>query len=133
RQVRRENSLEAALLVLGVQHYHGRHAQRLLAVAARRRLTLQILHETVREGICRPGTPACLGPLCAAMRACVLDAVLERVAVKRGAAGNTTAKCLYRVSIHDSYLKWPKLGDNTGLDARDTKFDALLLPIFVKH
>jgi hypothetical protein len=104
KRFQRKHRLKASLLVLVVQHHHRRYTQRLLAVSARGRFTLEILHEPVREVIRRTRTPRCLCSLRPAMRTCVLDAIFERVAVERSPTCKPNANCLYRISIHDFNL-----------------------------
>jgi hypothetical protein len=76
-----ENGFKPPLLVLIVQHYHGSHPQRLLASAASRHLTLQILYESIGEMILRSRTASGFESARPAVRTRVLDTIVQRVAI----------------------------------------------------
>jgi hypothetical protein len=97
-----EHGVKAPLLALVMQQHNRRKVQRLLAVATGAHLALQILHEPIREVICRAWSASGLRPVRPAVRTREFDQILLRVAVQRGPTCISDSYCIKRSTAHDA-------------------------------
>jgi hypothetical protein len=119
-----KHRFETAFLVPVMHHHYGRHAHRLLALATRRRFTLQILYESISEVISSARAPGVLHAMVPAVGTRELYVVLERIAVQRGPSRVTDPNCLQRI-FHDDCLSIPKRGYEQNIRRKKFQIDAI--------